>query len=463
MSSLTNNLQKIYNTKLQIKEVIGTSSDVFEDYPGYISAAIDSGLNWDDVATYGYIVPAGTVNVSANGTVDVSSYANAYVDVESSSSEGYPTHTISDVTDWNYRIDINMQGEHPCIAVAEVETLDGDSGYWDPLVVSSQFYGYCYPASCIIEENPAFTEEALLVTYVNSYKQRIYTYNSLPDFNTYRGYTYSYEYIENEDTVTYEFTYDERLLYKTNVSLVDVPQDSFARLWEPYGIGVAFNYYTVPTGLRGYYDSEWMDGIYYNAVDLHIATVERNSTYSQFTSTYHNGASYTTPFDVTTLRGHSWNIVVDGYGWLVDIINKTGDANVSNILVTDGDIETASYWDNNTTYFTQEIELNNENSVFSGLYATAEIAGNYYNININSIYAQDVYDPNNAGEVLSSGSITTFAETDSNSANLYVDMDEINNHYSIWTLTMYIDIPYDFYYNSKEATVRWTFSGTANE
>lgn len=85
MSTLIENLQSIYTTKLQIKEVIGTQSDVFETYPELISAAIGTGggIDWDEVAAYGYIVPAGTVTLSSNGTVDVSTYANAYVNVES--------------------------------------------------------------------------------------------------------------------------------------------------------------------------------------------------------------------------------------------------------------------------------------------------------------------------------------------------------------------------------------------
>ena len=38
MSSLNENLQEIYNVKLQIKDAIGTNSDVFADYPAMISS-----------------------------------------------------------------------------------------------------------------------------------------------------------------------------------------------------------------------------------------------------------------------------------------------------------------------------------------------------------------------------------------------------------------------------------------
>ena len=43
MSDLITNLNTIYNVKLQIKDVLGTSSDIFEDYPTYISALIAGG------------------------------------------------------------------------------------------------------------------------------------------------------------------------------------------------------------------------------------------------------------------------------------------------------------------------------------------------------------------------------------------------------------------------------------
>ena len=64
MSTLTENLQTIYEVKQQLKQVIGTSSDIFEDYPSYIS---------------NMVTPTGTINISENGTTNVSTYAYAYV------------------------------------------------------------------------------------------------------------------------------------------------------------------------------------------------------------------------------------------------------------------------------------------------------------------------------------------------------------------------------------------------
>lgn len=81
MSSLTTNLQQIYDIKLQIKDVIGTESDLFEEYPDLIETAIEqgggSGLDWDDVAQAGYIIPAGTITPSQFGIYDVADYAYA--------------------------------------------------------------------------------------------------------------------------------------------------------------------------------------------------------------------------------------------------------------------------------------------------------------------------------------------------------------------------------------------------
>lgn len=47
------------------------------------------GLDWDDVASYGYIVPVGTINIQSNGTYPVGSYANAYVSVSQSVENSY--------------------------------------------------------------------------------------------------------------------------------------------------------------------------------------------------------------------------------------------------------------------------------------------------------------------------------------------------------------------------------------
>lgn len=118
MSSLINDLNQIYNVKGQIKEVANIPTDVFSDFPTYIAAAIASGgatgeieittNGTHDVSTYasayvnvpqetvpvvpeGYTYVEGTKTITENGTVDVSSYASAYVQVPIPEGFIYPT------------------------------------------------------------------------------------------------------------------------------------------------------------------------------------------------------------------------------------------------------------------------------------------------------------------------------------------------------------------------------------
>ncbi len=65
MSELITNLNSILNTKLAIKAALGTSSDNFEDYPGYISALVPT------VSGYGYVTNNGTYNIASYEYVNV--------------------------------------------------------------------------------------------------------------------------------------------------------------------------------------------------------------------------------------------------------------------------------------------------------------------------------------------------------------------------------------------------------
>lgn len=66
MSELITNLQTIYNTKLAIKQAIGTDSDNFVDYPSYIS---------------GMVTPTGYSYITTNGDFDISTYEMVNVNV----------------------------------------------------------------------------------------------------------------------------------------------------------------------------------------------------------------------------------------------------------------------------------------------------------------------------------------------------------------------------------------------
>lgn len=85
MSTLTQNLQTIYGIKQEIKEAIGTNSDIFADYPAYISAMA------------GGITPTGYAYVTSNGDYDVSSYAMVNVEV-SGPVKGVSSHVFVSIS-----------------------------------------------------------------------------------------------------------------------------------------------------------------------------------------------------------------------------------------------------------------------------------------------------------------------------------------------------------------------------
>lgn len=193
MSSLTENLSTIYGIKNQIKEAIGTSSDIFADYPAYISAMaggitptgyayVTSNGDYDvstyamvnvevsggeippgytyvsgtynittngtgiDIASYasvdvavpipaGYIVPAGTLNVSANGSsIDVASYAYANVAVPIPAGYIQPSGTIT--IDDNYN---NTTVDVTSYAYADVQISGGGSSS-EPVILHNINY-----------------------------------------------------------------------------------------------------------------------------------------------------------------------------------------------------------------------------------------------------------------------------------------------------------------------------------
>lgn len=101
MATLIENLSYIYDIKQDIKEVIGTNSNLFSEYPQLIQEAIDE-------VPAGYTYVSGTYNITENGTVDVTSYASAYVSVPSSGITPSGDY-MSNISEWETVID----GENP--------------------------------------------------------------------------------------------------------------------------------------------------------------------------------------------------------------------------------------------------------------------------------------------------------------------------------------------------------------
>lgn len=121
MSSLNENLQEIYNIKLQIKDAIGTNSDVFADYPDMISSM-----------------------GGGSGTCAFKFYAaeNSYeFFTDNTEDEGFPcfTYELGTVTlpqdsmlNWHIRADIDTDyfryADKYCTGYIEVEPNSGDPG-----------------------------------------------------------------------------------------------------------------------------------------------------------------------------------------------------------------------------------------------------------------------------------------------------------------------------------------------
>lgn len=81
MSTLNDNLLQIYNTKLEIKDAIGTNSDVFAEYPDLIRG-LKNGIV--PTGTLSYVVP---IDMYGPYVADVTSYS--YVSVSLGESSAY--------------------------------------------------------------------------------------------------------------------------------------------------------------------------------------------------------------------------------------------------------------------------------------------------------------------------------------------------------------------------------------
>ena len=108
MSTLNDNLLQIYNTKLEIKDAIGTNSDIFSEYPDLIRN-LKNGIV--PTGTLSYVVP---VDMYGPYTVDVASYSYVSVSLGKSSAYIYANgkYTPSDFgySSINSNIIVNVPG-----------------------------------------------------------------------------------------------------------------------------------------------------------------------------------------------------------------------------------------------------------------------------------------------------------------------------------------------------------------
>lgn len=161
MSELITNLNSIYQTKLQIKEAIGTDSDIFADYPTYISgmvtpsgyAYVTANGDWN-ISSYemvnvdvpvppGYIVPEGTSYITTNGDHDISSYAMVNVNVPSSGGQTIAQKNAAWQTKWATALSTVAAGLYA-----------QDPSYGEPQI--SDPSGWCIQTS--IDGNAAMSE-----------------------------------------------------------------------------------------------------------------------------------------------------------------------------------------------------------------------------------------------------------------------------------------------------------------
>lgn len=472
MSTLIDNLNEIYTTKLQIKEVIGTQSDVFSDYPAYIAAAIGTGggIDWDEVAAYGYVVPSGTVTLSSNGTVDVSTYANAYVDVQGGGIT--PTGTYSVTANGNYDIttyaSVNVNVPQGGAGDETITVTNWDyiyDGYdviakvnGNKMVISDTFWGYKYPASANISNFPAaFTVDDYRICYMNnaySYTVRPYTYASLPDFNTYRGteFQVANPYYNDENAPEgantsdeyFTYTYDGNYRYKASITAYGLDSENEQDM--VFGLHQNFAHFGYPQ-LHNYDSSQYWD----MAVNEDIEGNYMNVAGTSYTS----GAA----FDVRDIIGHSWDVVVDGEGKMYDIVRKTGDLYATNIQAGAG--TSADYQfvlNGNNWEYTFTINPEDSGTAQHNMYYRVESETDEYgNSKLRGM---------NLG-ITADGTETTATNVpyDISTDNEYFqyDIDAIRNNYPDYecTVEFTVKISKDFFWNgNKTAYVDWNVTMT---
>ena len=192
MTTLIENLSYIYDIKQDIKEVIGTNSDLFSEYPQLIQEAIDE-------VPAGYTYVSGTYNITENGTFDVKNYENAYVTVSGEIPPGYIIPAgdyMSNISEWETVID----GENP--SEMTVNLTSPDISEYETVTIGLQ--GHLPENASYIYENGLVEVNPLEAGLYNTY---IYVDVPIPAGYTYVSGSYSISYSGDYDVSSYKYAY----------------------------------------------------------------------------------------------------------------------------------------------------------------------------------------------------------------------------------------------------------------
>lgn len=279
MSSLINNLNSILNTKEEIKEILGTNSEIFADYPAYISEAIASG----GASGYAYITENGDHNIATYAMVNVNVPQQEVPVIPDGYTYVFGTKSITDnadgidISSYAY-VDVNVPVPPEYIVPAGYAyiTTNGDFDIRDfeavnVAVPQSSVSGYSY-----IITNGDFNIAAYEMVNVNvpipsGYVFPTGTYNiGLNGIYTLPEYAYAYVYVPSEIPAGY--AYIEAEPYDTAEFMITKQYDEDNGTY----------FFVLPTEY---------EGSYYSGVRL-----SENSEYNTYSITA-NGEYFVSPFD----------------------------------------------------------------------------------------------------------------------------------------------------------------------
>lgn len=156
-------LENIPSTDLVIVEDTGSMYAVSNN------ASIDGemtptgGINWDEVAEYGYIVPVGTYNITENNNYDISSYAYAYVNVEGGGS-AYTITSAYMTDDMNQKLDDFQLDNHVLSYEFSLDAAHSSNTVGVTATINNTYTAYFAPSLYISDpgNNGTFTQNGYI-------------------------------------------------------------------------------------------------------------------------------------------------------------------------------------------------------------------------------------------------------------------------------------------------------------